>query len=388
METAIVSGRGAARWRRGHPWIYESDVVRRPEAPAGAVRVEESGGRMVGTALWSPGSTISLRMLSSEEVRPDAEFFARRIGAAADYRESLAPDATAYRIVHAEADGLPSLVVDRYGDQLVVQLLSAGLESYRGEIVDGLVNRFRPAGILARNDASVRRRENLPREVTVLHGEVPEELEVREGGIRYLAELRSGQKTGAFLDQRENRLRAGSLARHRALDCFSYHGSFALHLAAAADEVVAVDSSSDALARGRRNAEINGLRTIRTVEANVFDFLRAEEQAGSRYDVIVLDPPAFAKSRRAVQGALRGYKEINLRAMRILSPGGHLLTFSCSYHVGESLFRQVLEDSAADAGLPLRWIEARGQSLDHPVLLQVPESAYLKGAVLQRKAGD
>ncbi len=383
MESARVSRRGAERWAQGHPWIYRSDVVSRPTGPAGAVRVLGEGGGFVGMALWSPASAISLRLLTREERPIDGAFWRERIDAAARYREALVPDATAYRLVHGEADRLPSLVVDRFGDHLVLQLLSAGLEAFRAEIVEAVVERFRPAGILARNDVAVRTHERLERAVELLAGSVPEELEVREGPIRYLAAPWSGQKTGAFLDQRENRVRAGELSRGRALDCFAYHGSFALHLATGAGEVVAVDSSGPALARAAENARLNGFAHVRPVEANAFDFLRAQEATGERYDVVVLDPPAFAKRRDALAQALRAYKEINLRALRLLTPGGHLCTFSCSYHVSAADFREMLRAAAADAGRPVRWIEARGQAADHPELLQVPESGYLKGAILQ-----
>lgn len=383
---ATVSRRGAARWREGgHPWIYRSDVRIPPEGGAGAVQVFDEAGGRAGTALWSPTSQIALRFISRGAVAPDAAFWRERIAAAVQYRESLEPDADAYRLVHAEADGLPSLIVDRYGDHLVIQLLSAGLEAYRAEIVTGLIDTCDPAGILARNDVPVRRLEQLSEGVELLHGSVPDELEVREGAVVYRAAPWAGQKTGAFLDQRENRVRAGALARGRALDCFSYHGSFALHLAGQADRVTAVDSSADALARARENAALNGARAHRMefTEANAFDFLRAQDDAGERYDTIVLDPPAFAKRKDAVQAALRGYKELNLRALRILSAGGILCTFSCSYHIGPWLFREMLENAAADAGRPVRWLEWRGQSPDHPEIVQIPESAYLKGAVLQ-----
>jgi 23S rRNA (cytosine1962-C5)-methyltransferase len=390
METVRVSRRGAARWREGgHPWIYRSDVVRPPRQPAGAVHVVEDGGPLVGTALWSGASQIALRMLSRRQVEPDATFWYERLLAAAAYREELAPDATAYRLVHGEADGLPSLVVDRYGEHLVVQLLSAGLEAHRSDVLAALLEVWSPAGVLARNDVPVRRLERLPEEVELLHGEVPEWLEVREGAVRYLAAPWTGQKTGAFLDQRENRARAGALARGRALDCFAYHGSFALHLAAGAAEVTAVDASAEALARAARNAELNGAACDRLqfVEANAFDYLRAQDAAGEVYDTIVLDPPAFAKRKDALDAAMRGYKELNLRALRLLSPGGFLCTFSCSYHVSPWHFRAMLESAAADAGRPVRWVEWRGQAADHPELLQVPESAYLKGAVLQVRPG-
>jgi 23S rRNA (cytosine1962-C5)-methyltransferase len=360
-------------------------VVRPPDGAPGAVHVVDESGTRVGTALWSPTSQIALRFVSREHIEPDGEFWRARIALAVQYRETLAPDATAYRLVHAEADALPSLIVDRFGDHLVVQLLSAGLETFREHIVAALLETCAPAGILARNDVPVRRLEQLTEEVELLHGDVPEALEVREGDVTYLAAPWSGQKTGAFLDQRENRARAGALARGRALDCFSYHGSFALHLGGTADHVTAVDSSADALARAVQNAALNGARAdrIEFVEANAFDFLRAQDDAGEQYDTIVLDPPAFAKRKDAVQAALRGYKELNLRALRILRAGGMLCTFSCSYHLGPWLFREMLESAAADAGRPVRWIEWRGQAADHPEIVQIPESSYLKGAVLQ-----
>lgn len=386
MALAKVSSRGAARWRRGHPWIYRSDVLERPASEAGVVGVVDERGRWVGSALWSPASTISLRMLTTSEAEVDVSFFEARIEAALAYRRALAPDATAYRLVHAEADGLPSLVVDRYDEWLVVQLLSAGLEAVRDTIVDVLQRQLEPRGILARNDVPVRRHEALPRSVELLAGSVPDRVEVREGDVRYLVDVWAGQKTGAFLDQRENRCRAGELARGRVLDCFAYHGSFALHLAqGGAHSVVALDSSGPALERASENARLNGLDAVRTVEGNVFDYLRGEAERGARYDVIVLDPPAFAKRRGAVEAALRGYKEINLRAMRLLEPGGYLLTFSCSHHVEEPAFHAMLKEAAADAGRVMRRIEVRGQAADHPVILQVPESGYLKGAVLQAR---
>jgi 23S rRNA (cytosine1962-C5)-methyltransferase len=385
LETAVVNRRGAARWRRGHPWIYRSDVVRAPEGTPGAVAVVEETGRPVGTALWSASSQISIRLLGGPDVVPDGAFWQHRIAAAVAYRDGLDRRATAYRVVHGEADGLPSVVVDRYGDCLVVQLLSAGAEAFRQEIVDALVLACGPVGIVARNDVPVRRLEQLSEDVELLFGAVPEEVKVREGDVSYLAAPWTGQKTGAFLDQRENRIRAGELARGRALDCFAYHGSFALHMAGSADHVTAVDSSGDALARAGRNAALNPSRAGRIdfIEANAFDYLRARDHAGERYDTIVLDPPAFAKRRDAIEAALRGYKELNLRALRLLAPGGVLCTFSCSYHMSPLLFREMLEDAAADAGRPVRWLEWRGQAVDHPELLQVPESAYLKGAVLQ-----
>ena len=383
---ARVSRRGAARWvERQHPWIYRSDVL---EAPAGdvggVVEVNDDRGRPIGMALWSPVSTIALRMLTREprEIGPD--FWKERIAAAVQYRDSLRIDGNAYRLVHAEADGLPSLIVDRYAGVLAVQFLSAGLEPYRSDIVNALLAVAEPEGIVARDDVPVRAHERLPGGVTVLHGKVSEVVAVTEATVRWLAAPMAGQKTGAFLDQRENRVRAGQFARGRALDAFSYHGSFALHLARHGAKVIAIDTSEEALDRARANARLNGLEdAVELRAANVFDALREFEEAGEKFDVIVLDPPAFAKRKDSVDGALRGYKEINLRALRLLQPGGHLLTFSCSWHVGPSVFRGMLEEAAMDAGRPVRLVEWRGQALDHPAVLQVPETAYLKGAVLQ-----
>jgi 23S rRNA (cytosine1962-C5)-methyltransferase len=278
---------------------------------------------------------------------------------------------------------MPGLIVDRYADSLVVQFLSAGIEAYRDDVVRALSDVLRPEGILARDDVPVRRHEELGGGVAVLMGSVPDQTEIIENGIRFQVALRKGQKTGAFLDQRENRKRIAELARGRALDCFSYHGSFALHMARHASVVAAVDSSADAIERARTNAALNGFENVDFVEANVFDLLRSMESADDRFDIIVLDPPAFARNKESVAAALRGYKEINLRAMRLLTEGGHLCTFSCSYHVGRARFESMLGDAAADAGRPMRWIEWRGQSSDHPDIVQIPESGYLKGAILQ-----
>jgi 23S rRNA (cytosine1962-C5)-methyltransferase len=385
---AVVNGRGVGRWHRGHPWIFRSDVVGRPAVGPGAVRVEDEDGRTVGMGLWSPSSEISLRMLTREATPVDAsfwaEFWAERIGAALKRRNAVG--STAWRGVHGEADGLPSLVADILGDVVVVQLLSAGLEVYRAEIVDALRSHLSPRGILARNDVPVRTREDLPVETELLWGEVPDLVEVEESGVRYYAAPWTGQKTGAFLDQRENRAMAGRLARGQVLDAFCYHGSFALHMAVGAERVLALDSSAEALVRARENAALNGQDNVETLEANAFEHLRLLEAQGASFDVVVLDPPALAKHRSSLGRAIRGYKEINLRGMRLLAPGGHLLTFSCSYHVGSSAFRAMLESAAADSGRAMRWVCPLGQAADHPVILQIPETGYLKGALLQAVA--
>jgi 23S rRNA (cytosine1962-C5)-methyltransferase len=380
----VVSASGARRWEGGHPWIFRSDVRQAPDRAAGPVAVHDARGKPLGIALWSPTSEIAFRLLDADpDALIDASWWAARIARAAERRVPVAASCNAYRVVHAEADGCPSLIVDRYGAYLVVQLLSAGLDACREDVVAALIEALSPEGILARNDASVRGREGLPRLVETLAGNVPREVEVEEHGIRYLAAPHDGQKTGAFLDQRENRVRIGSLARGEALDCFSYHGSFALHLARAADRVTALDSSASALVRAEANAVLNRLTNLRFVEANAFEWLRDAERRGERYDTIVLDPPAFAKSRASVTSALRGYKEINLRAMRLLPSGGVLFTASCSYHITKPLFLEMLHAAAGDAGRRMALVEFRGQPRDHPEVLTIPETGYLKAAIVE-----
>ena len=377
-----VSRRGAARWAAGHPWIYRSDVIDHPDM-AGLVPVVEERGRFIGQALYSPASEIRLRLLEPSTRPVDGAWWRERLQSALACRQEI--DATAWRLVHGEGDGLPSLVVDRYDRWLVVQLLSAGLETMRSTILEALVAVVRPEGILLRNDVGVRRHEGLSEQVELAWGSVPEQIEVREGPVRFLAAPRTGQKTGAFLDQRPNRLVAGELARQggTALDCFTYHGSFALHLARNADRVIAVDSSADALARGAENATLNGLANIEWREGDAFEVLREFEREGRRFETVVLDPPAFAKTKSALPQALRGYKEINLRGMRLLAPGGALLTASCSFHLRRPEFLAMLADAAADSGRRLRLERLLCQDTDHPELLTIPETGYLKGAVLR-----
>jgi 23S rRNA (cytosine1962-C5)-methyltransferase len=384
MDNAGVSPKGARRWQQGHPWIYKSDVARRPSAPAGVVRVHDQRGKPLGVALWSPKSEISLRLLDpNPDARIDAAWWRDRIAGCVERRRSLDGKTNAYRISHGEGDALPSFICDRYDRWLVVQIMSAGLEACLADIVAALEAVVRPAGILARNDVPLRSKEGLSLETMVLSGDVPRSVEVNEHGVRYVAAPWDGQKTGAFLDQRENRVFIGERARGRALDCFAYHGSFALHLARKADGVVALDSSGPALERARQNFELNDLRNVELVETNAFDYLKDSERAGARFDTIVLDPPAFAKTKASVPAALRAYKEVNLRAMRMLSPGGLLFTASCSFHVGKSLFLEMLQDAAADSGRRVVLREVRGQPLDHPEVLSIPETGYIKGALLE-----
>lgn len=384
MSSVTVTARGEQRIRSGHPWIYRADVAD-VEASAGEiVAVIGPRRRTLGSALFSDRSQIPLRMLTHGDVIADEALLRSRIEQAIRFRASLQIDASAYRLVHGEADLLPSLVVDRYGDYLVVQALSQGMDRLLPSMTRALVDLLAPAGILARNDPKVRALEGLPQTVDVLHGTIPESVVVREGPVEYEADLRRGQKTGLFLDQRENREAAARYARGRLLDGFSYNGGFALWLAPQCAEAEAIDISADAVARIRTNAQRNGVMHLQAREANVFDELRRLERAGERYDTVVLDPPAFAKNKASVPNALAGYKEINLRAMRLLSPGGYLVTCSCSYNVNEALFSEVLCEAVIDSHTPMALVEKRMQGRDHPVLVGVPETYYLKCFILRR----
>jgi 23S rRNA (cytosine1962-C5)-methyltransferase len=382
--SVTISARGEQRLRTGHPWIYRADVAAVAAQGGDVVQVLGPRQRLVGHALFSDRSQIAIRMLSRGEQPIDASLVRRRLEAAIRFRESLRLDATAYRLVHGEADLLPSLVIDRYAGYLVVQALSQGMDRLLAEITSHLVELLQPAGILARNDPKVRALEGLPQTVEVLHGEIPDSVTVREGSVEYAVDLRRGQKTGLFLDQRENREAAACYAHGRLLDCFSYNGGFALRLAPLCTSAEAVDISSDAVARIRSNAERNGLAHLQVREANVFDELRRHERAGERYDTIVLDPPAFAKNKASVPNALAGYKEINLRALRLLAPGGYLVTCSCSYNVDEEMFEAMLHEASADSHTQVSTVEKRMQGRDHPVLVGVPETHYLKCFILRR----
>jgi 23S rRNA (cytosine1962-C5)-methyltransferase len=384
IPTVIVSPRGEARIRQGHPWIYRADIADASAAAGEVVEVLGPRQRSLGRGLYSDQSQITLRMLTRDDEEVDTAFWKRRIEAAIAYRERLAIDATAFRLVHGEADLLPSLIVDRYADVIVVQALSQGMDRALPELVPLLVEATGATGVLARNDPRVRLLEGLEQRVEVLHGSVPERIVVREGPIAYHVDPRLGQKTGLFLDQRENREAAARYAHGRLLDCFSYDGGFALRLASACDTVEAVDISADAVGRVAENAKRNRLSNVTPREANVFDELRDLEKAGARYDTIVLDPPAFAKNKASIPKALAGYKDINLRALRILNPGGYLVTCSCSYNVDEATFAQILYEASVDSHVPVTVVEKRMQGRDHPVLLGAPETYYLKCLILRR----
>jgi 23S rRNA (cytosine1962-C5)-methyltransferase len=383
-RVVAVSRRGEDRLLSGHPWVYKSDVATVRASGGDIVQILGGRGRAFGQALYSDRSEIALRHLTRSSDPIESGFWRGRLQDAITFRASLNIDATAYRLVHGEADRIPSLVVDRYGDYLVVQALSQGIDKLLPEITRLLVELLAPAGVLARNDPRVRLLEGLEQRVEVLYGSVPEAIEVREGHVAYAVDPYRGQKTGLFLDQRENRLAAAQYARGRLLDSFSYHGGFALALAAKCDQVVAIDISDDAVGRIRLNAERNGIANIEARAMNVFDELRELERRREQFDTIVLDPPAFAKSKSAIGKALSGYKEINLRALKLLSPGGFLITCSCSYNVSEAAFADALASAAVDAHADVAVVEKRMQGRDHPVLMTVPETYYLKCFILRK----
>lgn len=379
-----VNRKGANRVASGHPWIFSSDVTDRGTAsPGDCVRTLDPGGRLVGTAHYSSTSQITLRFLSTRAEVVDAAFLRARIEAAFRHRQAVVTDSDAYRLVFSEADQLPGLIIDRYGDYFVVQTLSQGMDRLLPEITACLRDLFAPKAIVARNDVAVRSRESLPQQIVVLEGEVPSRVGIRMNGLSLTADLLGGQKTGVFLDQRENYVAARRWGRGRALDCFTCTGGFALHLAASCESVEAIDSSSAALTVAEENRRANAIANVTFREANAFDILAGHDSAGRRFDTIVLDPPAFAKSRGHLDAAIRGYKEINLRALRLLGPNGLLISCSCSHHVSEAELLGVVAEAALDAKRQIRVLERRVQSLDHPILLTVPETLYLKCLVLQ-----
>jgi 23S rRNA (cytosine1962-C5)-methyltransferase len=381
LTTVRVNRKAADRAASGHPWIFSSDIVDRGDAaPGDAVRVLDPKNKFLGVAHYSATSQITLRLLSDKPEAVDRNFFRERLGAAMAHRERVVQNSDAYRLVFSEADRLPGLIVDRYGPYLALQTLNQGMDRERDLIAECLQELLAPAGILARNDASIRKLEGLPLEVVTLAGEIPERVQVHMNGLQLEADLLRGQKTGVYLDQRENYVAAAKWAQGKVLDCFTSSGGFALHAAARAQFVEAVDSSAPALAIAETNARANGITNIDFRQADVFEYLAGVE---GKCSMVVLDPPAFAKSRRAVEDAARGYKEINFRALRLLEAGGVLVTCSCSHHMSEGAFYEVIAQAALDAGRTLRVLERRTQASDHPILLTVPETMYLKCMVLQ-----
>lgn len=378
----IITRRGADRLRSGHPWVYRSDVRSAQAGPGAIVRVTDETGQFCGHAFYSDRSQIAVRLLTRKNTHPDRAFFTERLRSAAAYRRRVVENTEAFRLVYGEADHLPSIIVDRYADYLVIQTLSQGAERIKPMLVEILADLFSPRGILERNDPKVRLLEGLEQQTGVLHGDVPQEIEVRENGIAFFYDLAKGQKTGAFLDQRENHWAARRYASGEVLDCFSYQGGFALTVAGHCAHVEAVDMTPAALEAARRNRERNKIENVTFREGNSFDILKEYDEAGRRFQMVILDPPAFAKNRDSVEAASRGYKEINLRALKLLEPGGFLVTCSCSYHISEALLLQIIAEAASDARKSVVVCERRTQSQDHPILLTMPETHYLKCLIL------
>jgi 23S rRNA (cytosine1962-C5)-methyltransferase len=385
MNEVRVNRKAAGRIASGHPWIFGSDIGDRDGAqPGEAVKVADSRGQPLGVAHYSSASQIALRMLSRHVEPVGRDFYMRRLRAAEDYRRRVVRNSEAYRVVHGEADLLPALVVDRYGEYLVMQTLDQGMDAAKDEIASCLQEIFHPRGIALRNDAAVRLKEQLPLETTTLSGVVPDSVTVGMDGFTLHADLLRGQKTGIFLDQRENYRAAARYGRGgKALDCFTSTGGFALHLAARCEVVEAVDSSEPALAIARLNAAANSIANVEFRQSDVFELLAGYASAHRQFSMVVLDPPAFAKSRHNLDAAATGYKEINLRALRLLAPGGVLVTCSCSHHVSEAMLLELVAEASLDAGRTLRVLERRTQSQDHPILLTVPETHYLKCLILE-----
>ncbi|HKP46195.1 MAG TPA: class I SAM-dependent rRNA methyltransferase [Pyrinomonadaceae bacterium] len=378
MNDVIVTKRGADRIRHGHLWIYRSDIVHAESEAGGAiVTVFDKGRNFVGQAFYSDQSQIALRFLTTTTEAIDKEWWRQRIRSAAERRQ-FDSQTNAYRLVYSEGDLLPSLIIDRYDDVIVMQTLSQGSNALKPLLTELLVEEFAPRAIIERNDVRVRQHEGLPQSTGTLYGVAPDVMEILQEGIRFRVSPLAGQKTGSFLDQRENRRAARAVAHGRGLDCFTFNGAFALQLAGTCEHVVGLDISSEAVAAARENASINAIENVEFREANVFDSLREMEAAEEHFDTIVLDPPAFAKNRGSISAAARGYKEINLRALKLLNPGGVLVTCTCSYHMGEELFLKIIAEAANDAHRRIQLIEKRTQSSDHPILLGVPETYYLQ----------
>jgi 23S rRNA (cytosine1962-C5)-methyltransferase len=385
LEPSVkLSARGVTRLQARHPWVYRSDIVGTNDIPPGApVRVHDQRGKFLGTALYSSSSQIAIRMISHGSVADLPALVAERIRAAIAYRKDLVSNTDAYRVVFSEADFLPGLIVDRYNDVISLQILTQAMDAapVREAVVQTLKEEFQPSGIVERVEARIRELEQLPAlESGLLYGD-KSSTEVRMNGVRFHYDGLEGQKTGAFLDQRENYAAAAQYAHGEALDAFCYQGGFALHLAEKCPSVIGVDSSRPALEMADKNAALNG-RELEWMEGNAFDLLREYAASGRHYDTVVLDPPAFAKSKRDLEKALGGYKELNLRALKMLGPGGILVTCSCSFHVGAQEFLKVVAAAAQDAHKSVRVIESRGAAKDHPVLLNVPETSYLNCLIM------
>jgi 23S rRNA (cytosine1962-C5)-methyltransferase len=389
MAKVSVNKKGARRVRGGHLWIYKSDLVRIEAGGGEIVTVVDEGNNFVGRAFYSDKSEISLRIFTTDKDEIDKEFWRRRVRDADERRNILRSSPTdsqptnAGRLINSESDLIPGLIVDNYDGNLVLQTLTQGTEKLKETLLEILIEEFQPKSIVERNDAKVRLLEGLAQINSVLYGKLADEIVIEQDGVKFYVSLLEGQKTGSFLDQRENHFAARRYAFGRALDCFTFNGGFAFNLAQQSDSVVAIDISAEAIKQAERNAGLNELSNVEFRTANVFDALREFEKNGEKFDTIVLDPPSFVKNRSALKGAVRGYKEINLRALKLLNPGGILITCSCSYHFTEEIFLEVLEEASRDARRRLHLLEKRMQAADHPVLLGMPESYYLKCFILR-----
>ena len=387
MTTAILQPGKEKRVFTRHPWIFRSDIdrVEGDTVPGDVVDVRSSRGKFLARAFYNPKSQIALRIMTYRQEPVDREMIFLRVHEAVSYRRSFA-DLRSCRMIFAESDRLPALIVDSFGPVMVMQSLAMGMERFKGDVVDALVEELHPEGIWERNDVPVRELEGLPQQTGLLYGTVPDRVEIRENGIRFLVDVKEGQKTGFFLDQKENRAAIAPFVRgKRVLDCFCHTGSFALHAGHyGAEEVTGVDISEFACQCAQENSALNGLEDrVHFVAANAFDYLGEKSRAGEQFDVIILDPPAFTKSRATVESARRGYKEINLRALKMLPAGGYLVTCSCSQHILPGMFQDIVKEAAADARVLLRQVEFRTQGRDHPILPASPETQYLKCGIYQ-----
>ena len=370
-----------------HPWVFRSDIhhTEGPCAPGDVVSIYSDKGRFLAKAFYNPNSQIALRILTWQDEEIDRAFIFRRVHDAVEYRRTFA-DLRSCRLIFAESDRLPALIADVFGSTVVIQCMSLGMERFKQDVIDAIVEEIHPDGIWERDDIPVRKLEGMEMKTGLLYGNVPDRVEMTENGIRFLVDVKEGQKTGFFLDQKENRAAIAPFVKDgKVLDCFTHTGSFALHAAHyGAADVTGVDISDYACEFASENARLNGFGdNVRFVTANAFDLLSEQSKAGQKYDVIILDPPAFTKTRSAVESALRGYKEINLRAMKMVVPGGYLVSCSCSQHVTPDLFKKMIQDAAYDARVSLRQVEFRSQGKDHPILPSAPETEYLKCGIYQ-----
>ena len=370
----------------GHPWVFRSDIARSKgdPQPGDTVRVTASNGRFLAMAVYNPASQIALRVLSRRDEPIDQAFIYRRVQEAVDYRRRFA-DLRSCRLIFAESDGLPAVIVDSFGDVLSLQCLCLGMEKYKSMICDALMELLHPDGIYERGDVPVRELEGLPQVTGVLRGQVPDKVMIEENGVKFWVDVKNGQKTGFFLDQKENRAAIAPFVKGaEVLDCFTHTGSFALHAARfGARHVTGVDISEFACQCARENAALNGFDQVDFVAANAFDFLKEQCAAGAQYDVVILDPPSFTKTRHNLEAAERGYKEINLRGLKLLKNGGYLVTCSCSQHMLPGAFRDVVLSAAQDARVRLFQVEYRTQGRDHPILPAAPETQYLKCGIFR-----